>query len=82
MKEKICREYRIGAFFADGCIPEEKVIFEFFDCFYHGCPKCYMDRNEQIVLGSLRETTPGKLYEDVQRKLKCYENLGYTIVKT
>ncbi|MDI9312371.1 MAG: DNA polymerase, partial [Limnohabitans sp.] len=36
----IKREFKIGPYFSDGCIPEEKIVFEFHGCFYHGCPLC------------------------------------------
>src|SRR5260370_15909623 len=39
--KKISREYKIGPYYADGYIEEDKHAFEYFGCFYHGCTKCY-----------------------------------------
>jgi len=38
--KQILREYHIGKYYADGYIPEEKHVFEFNGCYFHGCLEC------------------------------------------
>ncbi len=39
--KEIVREQRIGPFWADGYIPDERRAFEFLGCYYHGCETCF-----------------------------------------
>jgi len=43
----ILREYALNSCRVDGFIPDTKEIFEFYGCFYHGCPKCYLSNREK-----------------------------------
>ncbi|XP_042908649.2 uncharacterized protein [Parasteatoda tepidariorum] len=36
-------EIKIRGYFVDGYQPEEKIIYEFHGCFYHGCDICFHD---------------------------------------
>ena len=49
LNKTIKREHQYGQFWADGYIKEDKHVFEFFGCYFHGCPKCYPEnRNEKL----------------------------------
>ena len=39
----IRREFKFGPYYADGFIIEEAKAFEFWGCYYHGCPICRPD---------------------------------------
>ncbi len=41
LNKPIVREQRIGPFYADGYIHEERQVFEFLGCYYHGCEECF-----------------------------------------
>jgi hypothetical protein len=38
-------EYKIGKYFLDGYCKDTNTGYEFHGCFYHGCPRCYLNRN-------------------------------------
>jgi len=33
--------YRFGKYNVDGYDCETKTMYEFYGCFFHGCPRCY-----------------------------------------
>jgi len=64
------REYRIGKYFCDAFDLQTKIVYEFFGCYFHGCPICYSQEN------SIKK----QLYEKVEEKLSCYMNLELKVV--
>jgi hypothetical protein len=53
--KEIVREQRIGPFWSDGYIPDEKRTLEFFGCYYHGCETCFPNQRDspQVKLNGL-----------------------------
>ena len=39
-------EIRVGPYLTDGYDPETKTVFEFYGCYYHGCPTCGYDKDD------------------------------------
>ncbi|XP_015793693.1 uncharacterized protein LOC107370221 [Tetranychus urticae] len=76
--KKILREHRIGNFYADGYIPETKQVFEFWGCYFHGCPLCYQDRTHIIRMGD-QDISVSVLFDRVQTKRIYYAHRGMTL---
>lgn len=67
------KEYRIKntRYFADGYDAKTNTIFEFQGCYYHGCPRCYSDREK---VNDISKLSFGTLYEKTcKKKNKCLE---------
>jgi hypothetical protein len=58
--EKKISSYRVDGYFQDP-ITREETIFEFYGCYYHGCPKCYdcltQDDENTLKILERRENT-------------------------
>lgn len=61
-------EMRVDGLFVDGYCAEEKVAFEFYGCFYHGCKTCF-DKN---TIQPLRGITMAELYEETVQRETSY----------
>ncbi|MDI9312736.1 MAG: DNA polymerase [Limnohabitans sp.] len=81
IKDEIIREYRVGRYYADGYNKKHNTIYEYFGCFYHGCLKCYKDRSSVLNLRKNEYLNVDVLYEKVKRKLYCYNELGFKVIK-
>jgi G:T-mismatch repair DNA endonuclease (very short patch repair protein) len=82
LKKKIVREHPIGKFYADGLIVEEKLVFEFFGCHYHGCIICKnVDRDTLRDYGKGTLKTYNNVYKETQKKLEYYKRRGFNIVQ-
>lgn len=62
-KTEIIREHQYGPFFADGYIKDERHVFEFFGCYFHGCPICYPTDRDVI-----RPHLNNMCYDQIWRK--------------
>lgn len=49
-EHKIVREVKVGPYFFDGIIQENKKNFQFLGCYWHGCPCKDALRNEKLTL--------------------------------
>jgi hypothetical protein len=73
-------EYRINnsRYFADGYCEENNTIFEFNGCFYHGCKKCFLNRDDiNIVNGKSYDD----LYNQTQYKQQHCREQGYNYIE-
>ena len=77
---KIHREWRLGPFFADGFIPESSEVFEFWGCYFHGCPECYPDRSLMVKMNG-EEYSVESLYAKVQLKKSYYQHRGFPLTE-
>ncbi|XP_053213282.1 uncharacterized protein LOC128396692 [Panonychus citri] len=78
LRTKIRREWRLGPFYADGFIPSNNTVFEFWGCYYHGCPACYPDRSTIVTMND-EELTVESLYQRVLLKKEYYQHRGYLL---
>jgi DNA polymerase type B, organellar and viral len=78
--KELLREYKIGIYYADAVIKDTKQVFEFWGCHWHGCPKCYEDRTEQVAQKD-RTLTREEQYEEVQKKRAYYAKHGWTLTE-
>ena len=67
------RKYRV-----DGFIPETKEIFEFYGCYYHGCPKCFPS-NRNRVLKNVSEIPMDALYSKTKEREKYLIDKGFSV---
>ena len=75
-------------YWVDGLILEDKVVFEFQGCYWHGCPKCFKGsrtRPERIKMENGKEYI-GKisfnaLRDRVKRKIDLLRRAGYKVVQ-
>ena len=49
-------EKTVGKYLLDGFCEENKTVYEFYGCFWHGCPKCYKDETWNPVKRQLMVT--------------------------
>ncbi|MDI9312027.1 MAG: DNA polymerase [Limnohabitans sp.] len=80
LRAEIMREFRVGKYFADGYNIKNNTLYEFFGCFFHGCPKCYTDRTTVLNFKRNESFNVDFLLDKVKRKLECYKSLGFNII--
>ena len=64
-----------GKFKADGFDPKENMVYEFYGCFFHGCPRCFKKDTMNTKVGLKMQT----LHERTKRREKALEKLGYQV---
>ena len=74
---------RVGRYFLDGfrlLSTGEKICYEFYGCYYHGCVSCFSDRN-RVVRKKYREDghwTVRDAYDyTMEREMEIKEELGF-----
>ncbi|XP_069107303.1 uncharacterized protein [Argopecten irradians] len=67
-------EQKVGKYRVDGLDKENKTVYEYHSCFYHGCPDCYSPKNHNPKTNTSFE----KLYVDTQNKKQYIEAAGFT----
>jgi len=70
------REERIGPFKVDGLCGQ--TIYEFYGCFWHGCPKCMKQR---FKISADQYTTAREAYDRTLERKKFLQDKGYTVVE-
>lgn len=63
---------------ADGYSKEYNTVFEFHGCFFHGCEKCYPNRNE---INKLLKKSYKELYNTTQKKKNHCITEGYKYIE-
>jgi hypothetical protein len=69
------REFRIGSYRVDGIY--NKQVFEFNGCVFHGCPRCFRDRE---TINPLSGHTMGHLYDNTVKREAFIRGEGYQLV--
>ena len=62
----------------DGYNHEKKLVLQYHGCRWHGCPKCYPDRNRIIEHGG---KTAEDLYQATKRRTAHLRKAGYKVVE-
>lgn len=73
---KVKREFKIGPFYADAFDPETNTVFEYWGCYYHGCPRCYT--GDQLLI---HDKPAASLLKHTERKRQYYARRGFTLVE-
>ena len=62
----------------DGYNHERKLVLQYHGCHWHGCPKCYRDRNTEIEhCGRTRE----ELFQATKRRTAYLRKKGYKVIE-
>ena len=77
----LIRERRVGPYFADGFDESSQTAYEFNGCRWHGCAKCYIDRQMNIQDDS-GERTARSRYADYLKKKKYYNDHNISLIET
>ena len=74
-------EYKIPGtdFHVDGFDASTNTVYEFHGCFWHGCPRCYPNRNEPHLRHYQR--TLHDVYETTQQRIQQLRERGFTVVE-
>ena len=62
----------------DGFCEKTNTVYEFYGCFWHGCPKCYKPN----VVNSKNQKDMGTLNDKTIEKRETIKNAGYSHVST
>ncbi|XP_031338143.1 uncharacterized protein LOC116167047 [Photinus pyralis] len=72
------KEARVGGVKVDGYCDETKDVFEFYGCYYHGCPRCFKYARNEPLLDNTSETLEYR-YEATIAKSNRLKELGYCV---
>ena len=74
------KELAIGnkTYKVDGFCEETNTVYEFYGCFWHGCPNCYKPN----IINSKNQKDMGTLNDLTVEKRDTIENVGYNHVST
>ena len=61
----------------DGYAPKPETIFQYHGCFWHGCRRCFPDRNTKICHGKSRE----QLFIETLQRTKRLREAGYHVIE-
>ena len=62
----------------DGYNHEKKLVLQYHGCYWHGCPKCYPDRNKIIERG---DRTREDLFQATMRRTAYLRKAGYRVIE-
>ena len=62
----------------DGYNHEKKIVFQYHGCYWHGCPKCYHDRDKIIDRG---DKTREDLFIATKRRTAYLRKVGYKVIE-
>ena len=68
----------IGKRPVDGYNHEKKLVLQYHGCFWHGCPKCYHDRDKIIERG---DRTREDLFQATKRRTAYLRKEGYRVIE-
>jgi hypothetical protein len=72
-------EVKIGPYTVDGYDEASHTVYEFYGCYWHGCPDCYPNLATENHPHHVQKTYQD-VYEDTGRRAKVLEDQGYTVV--
>ena len=65
-------------YYVDGYDENTRVVYKFHGCFWHGCPKCYPDRDG--MRHKMHDQSMRDVYEATRRKEDTLFSLGYSVI--
>ena len=69
----------VDAYFVDGYDPLTRTAYEFHGCLYHGCPRCYPNRQAKHY--AVPDRSVEELYQATLSKRMALLRAGYTIIE-
>ena len=70
------REEKIDRWFVDGVSEATREVFEFYGCYWHGCPTCHLPSDVNRV----RSLPMAVLHQETEARQAAIEALGYKVV--
>ena len=61
----------------DGYASKSGTIFQYHGCWWHGCRRCFTDRNTKIAHGKTRE----ELYTATEARTRALREAGYRVIE-
>lgn len=74
---KIHREWRAGPYFVDGLYTTTGEMFKYNGCYYHGCEKCYSERD---TMNTVSLESMAQSYHETKEKEQNLKDRGYKLV--
>ncbi|XP_062575961.1 uncharacterized protein LOC134237834 [Saccostrea cucullata] len=71
-------EVQIGNYTVDGYQEATRTVYEFYGCYWHGCPTCYPSLQTETHPHRTQYTYQ-QLHEETLRRTGDLENMGYTV---
>ena len=65
-------------YYVDGYDENTRIVYEFHGCFWHGCPKCYPNRDAERH--KMHDQSMRDVYEATRRKEDALFSLGYSVI--
>ncbi|XP_052681401.1 uncharacterized protein LOC128162281 [Crassostrea angulata] len=72
-------EINLGPYTVDGYDPESNTVYEFYGCYWHGCPKCHPELENENHPHRI-DCTYGTLYEETLIREHHLREQGYQVV--
>ena len=69
----------VNSYFVDGYDPLTRTVYEFHRCLYHGCPRCYPNRQAKHY--ATPDRTVEELYQATLSKRMALLRAGYTVIE-
>lgn len=73
------REFKIGPYYADGYEEKSRTVFEFFGCYWHGCPCQHSSSRDNNNIGVVQQFSANQKYSEVKEKIDYYVGKGYKL---
>ena len=71
-------EVKIAGHRVDGYCPETKTVYEYHGCAFHGCPRCFRNRESRTPFDT---ETMGEAYQATLDRARALRQLGYQLVE-
>ena len=65
-------------YYVDGFDEEKNTVFEFYGCYFHGCPRCFK-RHRDVRRTCYKDRTVHEVYGATQKKAEMLRRAGYTM---
>ncbi|XP_048729914.2 uncharacterized protein LOC125647269 [Ostrea edulis] len=72
-------EITIGPYMVNGYDEDSRTVYEFYGCYWHGCPTCYPNLMTETHPHRVQQKYQG-LYEQTLKRATDLEEQGYTVV--
>ena len=66
-------------YYVDGYEEESNTVFEFYGCYYHGCPRCFKNQRNGRT-NCHQDRTVNEVYEAILKKAALLRQAEYTVV--
>ena len=68
---------QIGPYYVDGYNDETMTVYEFYGCFYHGCPRCFSPE----IVNKQRGCTMGEVHAQTLDRADYIINNDYSLIE-